>query len=522
MNCSALLLALVAATPATLLAQANTSRRPQPTSPDEVSRAVETITVSDFSAKLGALAHDSTRGRETPSPELDRAADWIAARFRQAALRPAGDDGSFLQRFRLLRSRLDTASTATVSGPAYTTRWSLVREFLSIGGVVSDVREVPVVLMVGMPADVDRPFGDVAVRSAAVLLVLPRAQMPIARLNQVTLRAASEGVAALGVLTDMPAANVALLAARLAPENWTLAGASTVGERRTGIYMARLDTAADFLRAAGEDPDSLLASGRSEIRPLPGFTFSVTARQTVPEELTFSNVVGVIEGSDPTLRDEAVVFTSHYDHVGLVGGRCQASRALPADSTCNGADDNASGTAGIIEIAEAFAGLRPRPARTLVFAALSAEERGLFGAHHYVAHPVVPIERTAAVINLDMIARNPRDSVGLVGKDYTSLGGVVDRVLREHPELALAPKAHPPGPYQNSDHYPFAQSGVPALFFFSGIHPDLHTAADNVDRADVEGATLVARLAFLVGLEVANAVERPTWDPQARARIAGR
>ena len=117
-----------------------------------------------------------------------------------------------------------------------------------------------------------------------------------------------------------------------------------------------------------------------------------------------------------------------------------------------------------------------------------------------------------------MIAHNPRDTVGLVEKDYSSLGGVVDRILREHPELRLAVKAHP-GPYQASDHYPFAQRGVPALFFFSGIHDDLHTSADNVDRADSEQAARIVRLAFRVGLEVANAVERPTWDPQARAQV---
>ena len=130
----------------------------------------------------------------------------------------------------------------------------------------------------------------------------------------------------------------------------------------------------------------------------------------------------------------------------------------------------------------------------------------------------MPVERTAAVINLDMIARNPRDTVGLVGKDYSSLGAVVDRAAREHAELRLTPRDIE-GLYPNSDHYPFAQRGVPALFFFSGIHPDLHAAGDNLDVADAEQATRIVRLAFLVGLEVANAVERPVWDPEARARL---
>ena len=117
-----------------------------------------------------------------------------------------------------------------------------------------------------------------------------------------------------------------------------------------------------------------------------------------------------------------------------------------------------------------------------------------------------------------MIARNPQDTVGLVGKDYSSLGALVDRAAREHPELRLTPKEHE-GMYPGSDHYPFAQRGVPSLFFFSGLHPDLHAATDDIDHADTEQAARIMRLVFRVGLEVASAVARPAWDPQARARL---
>jgi Zn-dependent M28 family amino/carboxypeptidase len=205
--------------------------------------------------------------------------------------------------------------------------------------------------------------------------------------------------------------------------------------------------------------------------------------------------------------------------VGIVaGGRCEPAGDLPADSVCNGADDNASGTVGVIELAEAFATLRVHPARTVVFAALTAEERGLLGSRYYVDHPVVPIEKTVAVINLDMIARTPHDTAGLVGKDYSSLGAMVDRVSAGHPELHLTP-AELHGMYPASDHYPFAQRGVPALFFFSGEHPDLHTTADNPERANAEQAARIVRLVFHVGLEAANAPERPVWNMEARARV---
>jgi len=516
---SILLLALAAATPVPLIAQVNAVRAPRRASPAAETRAIETISETDFRTKLGALAHDSTRGRETPSPELDKAAAWIAARFRDAGLRPAGDGGGFLQRFQLRHTRLDSLTTVTIAGAGHQTRWALGREILFLNSVLAERHDLPVVLMIGAPADTARPFGDVPIRGAAVLIVLPAAQVRGAVLNPLAQRGLAEGVLAFALISDLPPERWAQMARRPAPERWALAdGAVASQDTRQGQYQVRMDAAADFLRAAGEDPATVLTPERRGIRPLPGFAFSVALHETTLEEPTVANVVGILEGSDRTLRDEAVVFTGHMDHVGAVGGRCQPSQALPAASVCNGADDNASGTVGVIELAEAFAALRPRPARTLVFAAVTAEERGLLGARHYVDHPVVPIERTVAEINLDMIARNPRDTVGLVEKDYTSLGSVVDRVVREHPELRLSLKAHP-GPYQASDHFPFAQRGVPSLFFFSGIHDDLHTSADNVDRADAEQAARIVRLAFRVGLEVANTVARPTWDPQARAQV---
>jgi hypothetical protein len=494
-------------------------------SPAALRRAVETISEADFAAKLGALAHDSTRGRETPSPELERATDWVAAQFRRIGLRPAGDSGGYLQRFQLLNTRIDSLSTVAASGPGFSATWALGRDVAYLGGSgtpPSDLRDLPVVLLAGMPSDTLRPFGDVSVRGAAILHVLPPDQLNPRAVNPVSRRAQSEGALLHIVAAEFPGPLWAQIARGTFPQRWTLAGGAArgAGAGTFYIYGLQLGAASDLLRAAGEDPAALTAPAGRSARPLNGFTISIASHSTTLQLASVANVIGVIEGSDRALRDEAVVFTGHMDHVGVVGGRCRPSSALPADSICNGADDNASGTVGVIELAEAFATLRPRPARTLVFAAVTAEERGLFGSRFYVDHPVIPLDRTAAVINLDMIARNPRDSVGLVEKDFTSLGGVVDRLAREHPELRLTPKAHA-GLYPNSDHFPFAQRGVPALFFFSGIHDDLHTAADNVDRADSEQAARIVRLAFLTGLEVANTVARPTWDPAARARIVG-
>ncbi len=488
-------------------------------SPAAVRRAVETITESDFAAKLGALADDSTRGREAPSVELDKAAAWVAAQFRAAGLRPAGDSGTYLQRVPLVQTRVDSLTTVTASGPGYSANWGLGRDILfGAGAQPGAVDAAPVVLLVGSPSDTLHPFGDVSVRGAAILQVLPPGPPDLAALDPVY-RAAGAGGAAVHVLAaDFPAALWEQAAPRSFQQRWTLAG--DVGVPRGGAgYGVRLATVAELLRAAGMDSAALAGLAGRGARRLDGFAISVAVHRTVVRQIVVSNVVGTLEGSDRALRSEAVVFSGHMDHVGVLGGgRCRPSPALPADSVCNGADDDASGTVGVIELARAFTTLRPRPARTLVFAAFTAEELGLFGARWYVDHPVVPLDRTAAVINLDMIARNPRDTVGLAERDYTSLGALVDRLAREDPDLRLATKSHT-GVFQSSDHFPFAQRGVPALFFFSGIYADLHTAADNVDRADAGQAARITRLAFLTGLEVANAAARPTWDPVARARI---
>jgi len=506
------LLGVLAPSAAPLLAQTATPDR-------AVRSAIQTITVDDFRAKLGALAHDSTRGRETPSPELARATEWVAQQFLRAGLRPAGDAGGYLQRFRLRYEQLDSLGTVTVSGGP-SAIWTLGEDIVyGAAREPAALSNLPVVLMIGVPDDSTPGLFDVPVRGAAILHVLGPEMLSGRYVNPILRQANENGALAHIIVSDIPAGLWEQLRAGTRPGRWRVSG---VPERDDDVqitsYGLQFSAAAELLAAIGEDPAALMPPQRAGARVLEGVTIAFALRYTVVQEAEVANVVGVLEGSDPELRHEAVVFTGHIDHVGTIPGRCRPSQVLPADSVCNGADDNASGTVGVIELAEAFAALERRPARTLVFAAVTAEERGLCGSRFYVEHPVIPIDRTVAEINLDMIARNPRDTVGFVGKDFTSLGALVDQLLSEHPELDLVSVEHE-GRYGASDHYPFAQRGVPALFFFSGEHEDLHTAADNPDRADAEQAARIVRLAFLAGLEVANAAERPTWEEGARARI---
>jgi hypothetical protein len=318
-----------------------------------------------------------------------------------------------------------------------------------------------------------------------------------------------------------PAANAPTAQFTLA----TPASATAPSAPAMPVLVARDSAALPVLQAAGVDPAALRDTSARGIRALDGVSVTISLRGRV-ELASAPNVIGVLEGSDPQLKSEYVFFTGHMDHTGVVGGGgCPASGA---DSICNGADDDASGTIGVVELARAFATLTPRPRRTLVFMTVSGEERGLWGSGYYANNPTVPLAQTVADLNMDMIGRyydnRPgwRDTIVVIGKQHSSLGEVANNVTRDHPELRMRliddiwPSENF---YRRSDHINFARKGVPILFFFNGTHPDYHRATDSVDKLDAEKAARIVRMVFYVGLEVANATARPQWNPASRAQI---
>jgi Zn-dependent M28 family amino/carboxypeptidase len=222
------------------------------------------------------------------------------------------------------------------------------------------------------------------------------------------------------------------------------------------------------------------------------------------------NVVAIFPGSDPTLRNEYVVLSAHMDHVGV-------GRPVRGDSIYNGADDDASGTSALLEVAEAFASLdeRLRPARSILFLAVSGEEKGLLGSEYFSDHPTVPLESIVADVNMDMIGRNTRDTVVVIGKNYSSLGGVVERVAAENRPLLGLDAGDDRWPNERfffrSDHYNFARKEIPAIFFFAGTHEDYHEPSDEVERIDADKAARVARMIFLTTYAIATTPQRPQW-----------
>lgn len=227
------------------------------------------------------------------------------------------------------------------------------------------------------------------------------------------------------------------------------------------------------------------------------------------EPVDAKNVIGIVEGSDPVLKDECVLFVAHYDHLGVAEN----------GDVYNGADDNGSGTVTLLEVAEAFMSLEQKPKRSIVFLWVTAEEIGMLGSKFYTENPVFPLDKTVACINLDMVGRvyEPRDSVWkkspklvkdfdglftLSNDVWPELGEISDSICGE---LGIIPdKLLPSNFLRSSDHYYFHEKGVPILNYATGYHADYHKVGDEVSKINFDKIKRVADLCFLVGLEIAN------------------
>ncbi len=279
----------------------------------------------------------------------------------------------------------------------------------------------------------------------------------------------------------------------------------------TGKAAAGLQTAID----AKPGPMSFLVTGATvEMHPV------VSERRRANSY----NVVGLLEGSDPALKAETVIFSGHFDHDGI-----------GPQGILHGADDNGSGTVGVVELARAFA-LNPiKPKRSLLFVVFAAEERGLLGADHYLAHPLRPLETTRAEINFDMIGRNeaadPRvqteispdtsNELGLIGTHYSpDYRAVVER-SNEMVGLKLNYKWDRDTANSvlfRSDQYPFLQHDIPAVWWFTGFHPDYHQISDTVEKINFEKMVKILKLAYASGFEFADSPNVPKLVGKAIAK----
>ena len=239
---------------------------------------------------------------------------------------------------------------------------------------------------------------------------------------------------------------------------------------------------------------------------------------TRSEEDTMNNIAGYIEGSDPVLKNEVVIFSGHIDHIGEQG-----------DKINRGADDDASGCAALLSLAEAFEKLRKKPLRSLLFLWVSGEEIGLFGSESYTNNPLFPLDKTVADLNLDMIGRDKSvadttEETPMTGpqkvfvisdyqsKELMAIAEETDKESKLDFDYSLSGRNHPLQLFARSDHYNFVKKDIPVLFFTAGLHTDYHTPGDVPEKLDYKKMELIARTVFRIGLTVANEKQRLVVD----------
>jgi len=481
-----------------------------------LSRAAATITEGDVMRRIGAIAADSMLGRATPSPGLERTAEYVASEFQRAGLRPAGEKGSYLQRFAVTRWTIDTSRS--VVELAANNRVGVARLGTDARYVRGTIPSRPVqgsvVLLAG--PDTSTATGGVDVKDRIVLLLVDFSKPLSSAVNQKIVDLTLAGPKAVVVLSNRDSASFAHRLASAArprltrdqePDSDKGAPVVEVHERALGPVLA----------AAGIDPVRLRRLEQAHHKTFPGLTIELSLARKIVAQAGVPNVAGILQGSDPQLRHEYVVYSAHIDHIGISPGR--------RDSVNNGADDNASGVAGLLELVEAFRQPGVRPKRSLLFLAPSGEEDGLLGSAHYTEHPTVPLGQVVANLNMDLVGRNWRDSVIAVGLEQSDLGATLGRVVQAHPELGMTPIADrwpEERIFYRSDHFNFARKGVPILFFTSGTHADYHQPSDEAHTIDGEKEARLVRLLFYLGAAVADAVARPQWAPESYRQIVER
>ena len=476
----------------------------------EVPAAMSAIRRADLERDLHAMASEGMRGREGGTLDELRASFWVAEMYQKIGLVPMGSDGTYFQWFNMTRTRVSTtASRIAIAGQAL----AAFGDIIPLGVVPSEVTGAVLWL-----EDVRDSTTDVRGRivAARVLAPDPSSIRPTsypasvryvdAAVAGMTRALARRGAAAILLVADAKSDaafddfavmrargsyDVDDAAPRFAGQPRHVAPPPALGEGATPAYLVRAAMATTLTRG----PDASL-SVRLERFEAPSL-----------------NVIGAVRGTDPVLRNEYVLYSSHQDANGV-------RFVVDGDSVWAGADDN--GSVSVAQFAAARAFVRQPARRSILFIHHGSEERGLLGSRYHAAHPVVPLSQIVAVLNGDMIGRNTPDSASLLGAQppHRNSTELVEMALRAN---ALTGKfaldslwdrpTHPEGWYFRSDHVPYARLEIPSLMYSTNLHDDYHTTRDTPDRIDYGKLTRMTQWMYLTGWFVANAPKRPAIDP---------
>ena len=437
--------------------------------------AFDRISADSLRTNITWLAADERQGRMTPSPGLEASADYIAIQFRRAGLTPAGPDGSYFQLapFAQVTPKLDDFQLTLEAGGR---RFSLSGNGVKVQSLTAlDYRN-------------------------EVIVHLPRSGPIPAVVGQVV--AGDDAYATEAALYSLAARKPALILL-------TIDG--TRANDATPVLLEADPSIPPVIRIYNRTAAGLLA-GRSET------TLTLHASAPARHDVVLRNVAGILRGSDPAVRDRYVILSAHYDHLGV-------KAPGPGDRIYNGANDNVSGTASVVEIAKALAALPQHPRRSVLFLALFGEEEGLLGSFYYVRHPLIPIARTIADINLEQLGRTDSSDgeeiarFGLTGPSYSNLPSI----------MSAAAKTEGTGVYQKdgaddyfdrSDNFAFALAGIVAhtavvAFDFA----DYHAVSDEAAKIDYANLVGVDRGIAAGVAAVANAAVPPKWSDAKAARM---
>lgn len=493
----------------------------------------ESITPQDLRMYLSVLASDQLEGRETGTEGNEKAAQFIASQFNSFGIPPYRSDGSYYQDVEFTRT--DWGEVALLAGDKtykqgwdflcmkqYATRQEVfdLPEIIFAGyGIVDpkhndykglDVRGKAVMIYEGEPSNAKGVYCITGSKEPSEWSDSWRKKMEAAREQgaAVVLLIAND----FKKLTSQTrrfnvGPSISLGSAKEASDGPALAIlSSTMARELMGGQVKEVISARDRINK-GKRPKTVILKT----------PFTFTARMD-RQQITGSNVLGYIEGIDPELKDELVVITAHFDHLGKRG-----------DDIFNGANDNGSGTSTVLDIAQAFALAKQKgvgPRRSVLCMLVTGEEKGLLGSEYYAENPVFPLEKTVVNVNVDMVGRidkkhegNP-DYIYVIGSDRlsTDLHRINEetnaRTMKLELDYTYNAKDDPNRYYQRSDHYNFAERGVPAIFFFNGSHEDYHRPSDTIEKIDFETMAKIGKLVFYTSWELANRDERIRVDGQ--------
>jgi hypothetical protein len=469
---------------------------------------------------IAFLASDSLMGRDTPSRGLDTAAAYIARSFRDMGLLPM--NGSYFQHFSLCSKNLGNENHLVVVKDGKETDYQIKTDFIPFE-MTGDNRVEGELVFAGYgitaPEFEYDDFKNIDVKGKIILVFRhePREKDSPSTVFSGTEYTKYSSIAekvknarlhgAIGVLVVTEPLNYKSIRPRGFP--WPSLSknlpkdalpVSFCIDKKDSIPVVHVGE--EVIREFFGSVDSLSAIQRmidSSLTPqsfqLPRIKVIMQTSVTAIEKYTTQNVIGFLQGSDPVLKEQLVVIGAHYDHVGVL-----KEHKAGEDSIFNGADDNASGTSGVMAVARAMTSMKSKPRRSVLFILFAGEEKGLFGSGYYVKDPLFPLKNTVAMLNMDMISRNSPDSLEIIGgMQCPDLAKIITKQNRKTGFILVQDKMT-----GGSDHWNFIRKEIPSIFFFAGLHKDYHTVSDSPGKTDPRKAARVASLAFLTAWFIAK------------------